>query len=177
MGSRRAEAPPLCKHLDRAAEQGRKWEAARMDLADSRSSNSMSPPRRKSDLAPWRTLPRFPSQLPQEATPHVQKCSPARARPALAGPPVLGHTPPRTSPAAALPPPPKPVPSAKPPFPTCYHILERMSLKYFLNPTAKNLEFPSLHLPSGCLQTSPWVPRLRPPPSLIHFPHHIPKAC
>lgn len=27
---------PPCKHLDRAAEQGRKWEAGRMNLADSR---------------------------------------------------------------------------------------------------------------------------------------------
>lgn len=48
---------------------------------------------RKSDLAPWRTPPSFPGQLPREATPHVQKHSPACARPALAGPPVLGHTP------------------------------------------------------------------------------------
>lgn len=31
---------PPCKHLDRAAELGRKWEAGRMDLADSRRSVS-----------------------------------------------------------------------------------------------------------------------------------------
>lgn len=150
-------------------------------------------PRRKSDLAPWRTLPKIPSQLPREAGRggggHVQKHSPSRRRPCpcafwtcwLGLQSSATHPRGQTLRLLSLP----------------SHLQASLKASAFCQASIPNLlsrpgenvseifpeshcqepEFLSLHLPSGCLQTSPWVLRLRPPPPLIHFPHCNPKAC
>lgn len=126
-------------------------------------------PRRKSDLAPWRIHLRFPGQLPREVAPHVQKHSPSRCTPCPCACWTcwLGFQPLATHPLGQA----LRLPSLH------SHLQASLKASTFCQASIPNLlsrpgehvseifpeshcqepEFLSLHLPSGCLQTSPRV--------------------
>lgn len=147
-------------------------------------------PRRKSDLAPWRTPPKIPRPAaPGSGPPRPEKHSPSRCTPCPCACWTcwLGFQSLATHPlgqALRLPSLPSHLQASLKASTFCQasipNLLSRPGenvSEIFPESHCQEPEFLSLHLPSGCLQTSPRVPRLRPPPSLIHFPHCIPKAC
>lgn len=142
---------------------------------------------RKSGLAATCTAPRPEPAASGSRPPTCKNTPPPALTPSLHSLPPLGpllvpnrtcRTPPTPAPRSSL-----HLPSLRsiflPPskpgaWPRAFSLPVIKSQRLFLQNNDSNCqgpEVPPLHLPSGCLQTSPWIPSLAPPPSLIHFSH------
>lgn len=138
-------------------------------------------PRRKSGLKHHYTKPRLGPAERGSRPPRCMEYSTPSLNPthALTAARLL-PTPPKIFPATAfptvhLPPAIKIGALGRVPGPSLLSRPRETVSKIFPKSHCQGPKFPPLCFPSGCLQTSPCIPRLHPPPSLIHFPRCFPQ--